>query len=82
MGKCLNCLEYTKHYKYIWIAILFGLLNNCLSGMNYYDIFEEIKIINTDEQKEFKTHGLIHQIFNYFGTFLISLFILLNQQKK
>ena len=82
MGKCLNCLEYTKHYKYIWIAILFGLLNDCLSGMNYYGIFKEIKIFPGGAQNKFKIHGLIHQIFNYFGTFLISLFILLNQQKK
>lgn len=82
MGKCLNCLEYTKHYKYIWIAILFGLLNDCLSGMNYYGIFKEIKIFPGGAQNKFKNHGLIHQIFNYFGTFLISLFILLNQQKK
>ena len=82
MGQCLNCKENAKHYKYIWIAILFELLNNSLSGMNYNNIFKEIKVFSKDAQKEYKIHGLIHQIFNYFGTFLISLFILLNQQKK
>ena len=82
MGKCLNFEEYTKNYKYIGLAIFVGLLNNSLSGINYYDVFKEIKIFKNDSQDEFKNHGLIHQIFNYFGTFIISFFILKIQQKK
>lgn len=82
MKKCINCEEYSKHYKYIWLAIIFELLNSSIVGMNYLEIFYGIKIINSTTQEKFTVHKLIHQIFNYFGTFIISYLILKNQQNK
>ena len=82
MKKCINCEEYSKHYKYIFLAIIFQLFNNSLSGIKYIELFKELKIIKSDTQNKFKTHELIHQIFKYFGTFIISIFIFKSQKEK
>ena len=41
-------------------------------GFNYNESFNEVKILSGGKQKLFSKHNLIHQMFNYMGTFIIS----------
>ena len=81
MKKCISFGEFNKYYIYILLTIFFLLLNDSLYGFNYVDIFEDVKIINTDTQQYFSFHHLIHQIFNYFGTCILG-FIFYKYEKK
>ena len=38
--------------KYIILAIIFGLFNNILSGINYYEAFEALRLIPTDDKEK------------------------------
>ena len=64
---------YNNNYKYIILAIIFSLLNNSLTIINYYSAFKGIRLFLTETQTEYSKHGLIHQIFNFFGVFIISI---------
>ena len=75
MAKLIGLGFYNKNYIYIILAISCGLFNNALSLINYYSAFEPLRLFPTKAQSEYSSHGLIHQIFYYFGTFIISYFI-------
>jgi hypothetical protein len=55
------------------LAICCGLFNNALSQINYYNAFQPLRLLPTKDQEQYSNHGLIHQIFYYFGTFIISI---------
>ena len=82
MSYCISFGRINKNYKYIIYAIVFGLLNNSISGINYYNVFKEIKVKFTENQGNASIHILIHQIFYYFGTFLLSSFLYRFQKGK
>ena len=65
--------NYNKNYIYIVLAICCGLFNNTLSQINYYTAFQPLRLLPTEDQEKYSNHGLIHQIFYYFGTFIISI---------
>ena len=71
-----------KHYKYFILAICFGLFNNSLGGINYYNAFQMLRLIPTSFQEKYSNHLLIRQIFYYFGTFIISLIYLFSQKNE
>ena len=73
MSKYLGFGYYNSNYKYIILYIFFRLFNNSLSGINYYSAFVSIKLFSTDTQNKFSNHGLVHLIFNHFGTFILSI---------
>ena len=74
MAKCISCGGFNKYFIYIFLSIFFKILNDSLYGYNYNDGFEDVKIINTPTQDYFSWHNLIHQIFGYIGTTIISIF--------
>ena len=85
MAICISCGGFNKYFIYIFLSISFQILNYSLYGYNYNDAFEEVKIINTPTQDYFSWHNLIHQIFGYFGTTIMSIIFYkyeLNASKK
>jgi len=72
MSKCISCGGFNKYFIYILLAIFFKIFYDSLYGFNYNDSFEEVKIFNTRTQDYLSWHGLIHQIFCYIGTTIIS----------
>ena len=72
MGKYISFGKFNKYFYYIILAFFFDLLNDALYGFNYLDMFTEMKIITSETQTYFSWHHLIHQIFNYFGTFIFA----------
>ena len=75
MKKFISCGKFNKYFYYIILAFFFELINDTLYGFNYLDIFREVKIIDTKTQAYFSWHHIIHQIFNYFGTTIIAIFL-------
>ena len=85
MAIYISCGGFNKYFIYIFLSISFQILNYSLYGYNYNDAFEEVKIINTPTQDYFSWHNLIHQIFGYFGTTIMSIIFYkyeLNASKK
>jgi hypothetical protein len=74
MAKCISCGGFNKYFIYIFLSISFKILNDSLYGYNYNDAFEDVKIFNTPTQDYFSWHNLIHQIFGYIGTTIMSIF--------
>ena len=72
MEKCISCGKFNNSYYYIILIFIFDFLNDSLYGFNYLDLFKDLKLIDTKTQAYFSWHHLIHQIFNYFGTFIFS----------
>ena len=61
-----------KNYKYILFALFFGVLNNSIEGINYYNTFETLRLVPSETQDQYSSHFLIRLVFYYFGTFIIS----------
>ena len=61
-----------KNYKYILYALFFGVLNNSIEGINYYNTFETLRLVPSETQDQYSSHFLIRLVFYYFGTFIIS----------
>ena len=74
MAKCISCGGCNKYFIYILLTIFFKIVNDSLYGFNYNDSFEDVKIFNTHTQDYFSWHSLIHQIFGYIGTIILSIF--------
>ena len=78
--------EYNKYYKYIIFALFFILLSDLLNGMTYHGTFGTLRLFSTHTQKIFSNHILIHSIFYFFGTFIISIIFyiieLINAENK
>ena len=72
MGKYISFGKFNKYFYYIILTFFFDLINDFLYGFNYLDIFIDVKIIDTAAQDYFSWHHFIHQIFNYFGTFILA----------
>ena len=79
--KLISCGLYNRYYKYILLSTFFKILNDSLYGFNYSNAFKEVKIFGGKKQKRFSKHYLVHQIFNYIGTALMS-FLFEKYQKK
>ena len=73
MGKYISFGKFNKNFYYIILTFFFDLINDFLYGFNYLDIFTDVKIIDTKAQDYFSWHHFIHQIFNYFGTFIFAI---------
>ena len=71
-----------KNYKYILLALFFGVLNNSIEGINYYNTFETLRLVPSKTQVEYSSHFLIRQVFYYFGTFIISLIFKIYESRK
>ncbi len=72
MGNYIGCGKFNKYYYYIFLTFFFELLNDFLYGFNYLDFLKDAKFIDTKTQMYFSWHHIIHQIFNYFGTFILA----------
>ena len=75
---------YSRHYKYILLSLVHWLLFSMINGLNYNDVFETIRLrISPNQiQKKFEKHELIHQIFCYFGTCVMSLIFYKYEKKR
>ena len=58
-----------KYNRYIIIITLTELLTSMLYGLNHNETFSEVKIASDT----FSRHSLIHEFWNYFGTFIIAI---------
>ena len=82
MVAIISCGEFNIYSKYIILSILFQIINACLSGLNYDDIFEDgVKIFNSKEQLLFAKHYYIHLIFNYIGQCILT-FLFIRDEKN
>ena len=68
MVKCLSIGNCNRYFIYIFLSILFHILNDTLYGFNYNDSFVDVKFIDTKTQDYFSWHDLIHKIFSFLGT--------------
>lgn len=82
MSKYILFGNYNKNYKFILYAILFSLLNNFLTEINYYSAFKSLRLFPTDEQKKFSQHSYIHKMFSYFGIFILSIAFYFYEKKS
>ena len=73
MAKCISCGGFNRYFIYIILSIFFRLFNDILYGFNYNEIFEDVKIFNSTTQDFLSWHSLIHEIFGYIGTIMISI---------
>ena len=74
MTKCISFGGFPQKSKYIFLSALFLFLNDCIFGMNYNNIFRDIRIIPASTQKDFKQHKFIRYIFCYGVTCILSYF--------
>ena len=72
MKNYISCGKFNYYNYYIIFIFIFDLINESLYGFNYIDLFDDFKIINTKTQLYFSWHHIIHQTFNYFGTFIFA----------
>ena len=70
-------LYYNKFELYIIVIAILTVINFCLYGLNHNEMFPDIMFCN----KKFSNHYLIHELWSYFGTFIIAFFCNLNEIK-
>ena len=63
----------TKIYLDIILTIFFKILYNCSYQLDYNKTFREIRLINTETQKELISHYFIHCFYCSIGIFFISI---------
>ena len=72
--KYISIGKFKKSFIYIILSVVFLILKDSLYGFNYLYSLKEIILFNSDTQKLFSQHILIHNTFNYFGALIISFF--------
>lgn len=74
MAKYIKFGKWNKQFKYIFLTILFILLNDYLNGFNYENIFLTMKIFDFEGlNSNFSSHKIIHQFFSYIGLLIIAI---------
>ena len=64
---------------YLFLIILLKILDDCLYGINYNETFEEINLYKVISDNDI-SHKFIHITFQYFGTGLLGVFILIYEK--
>ena len=82
MQKYIGLGEWNKNFKYIFITGFFSVLTDFLFGDELNDSFNMVKFYNSKTQIELYNHITVHEIFRYFGLFIILLIIYVIQFKK
>ena len=78
MVKCFSCGEWNNKNKYIFLSIIFLLINKFFFGFIFdEEIKYEIKILDNGI---FSEHYLIHQIFLYFTCILLGCLLHIHQK--
>ena len=86
MGKFLSCGKYNKNYKYILLAVIFGLISTIIFAKGYCTDSKYIYIARVYPEETEKiqialsNNIIIHNIYRNFGILIISI-ILLNFEK-
>jgi len=70
MEKCISCGRINKYYGYIFLSVLFMLLQDLAYGTNYNNSFRELIIFKLQNE-----HKIIHDVFCYLVVFFSSLVI-------
>ena len=76
MGNYIGYGQYNHLYRYIWFYIVFKFVSEYIVG----EFFEEK--IGLIEKNSMPQNILIHEAFNYLGTFIISSFLFLYNTRK
>ena len=82
MGKFLSCGKYNENYKYILLAVIFGLISTIIFGKGYckdskYIYFARAYPEETEKiQIALSHHIIIHNIYRNFGILIISIILL------
>ena len=72
-------MEYFNHYYlYILIIIISSNVSDLIYGINHNETFATVRISSED----FSKHYLIHELWNYFGTLIISLCLSIYENNK
>ena len=73
MGAYILFGKWNKNYKYIFLTIFVNILSDIIRGVNYEQIFKEIRLFGTSIT--FSQHNYIHQLFNYLGVFIFAIIL-------
>ena len=65
----VSCGQLDNNSSYIWLAIFFIVVNSCFYGLNNNEIFETLKILNSN----LSSHIIIRYFFNYLVICIIGL---------
>ena len=80
MAKCISLGKYSRHFIYIIFFVIISLLNNSLFSINYYQAFNEIRLIPRNSYSDFE---FIRQILSYyFGTSIIAFIFSIKEKKN
>ena len=81
---CISLGEYNGNYKYILLSAIFLMIYTIAFGMNYNNIFTDIKFfpLSKETEKKFKKNYFIRQIFCYLMTFFLSLILYKYEMNK
>ena len=82
MTKYITFGSFNKNYCYILLTGLFSILTDFIYGYKLSDSFTLLKLFDSDIQKKLYNHLTIHEIFRYFGLFIILLLVQLYKYLK
>ena len=77
MGKYISLGQYNKNYKYFLLSLAFRVLNECIYGLQYRDLYKDISFFGDEAKIFFNKHEMINTIFNYFAIIIISLILII-----
>jgi len=70
MEDCISCGKINKYFGYIFLSVLFKLLQDLAFGTNYNNSFQGLKLFEMP-----KDHYIIHDLFGYMVVFFSSLIV-------
>ena len=73
MAKYISLGKFNKNHLYIVYSIFFLILKDVITGYNYNNSF--LEVFSQGSQENFSQHIIIHDIFCYLYTFIMSLFL-------
>ena len=88
MGKFLSCGKYNKNYKYILLAVIFGLISTIIFGKGYCTDSKYLYIARAYPEETEKIqialshHIIIHNIYRNFGILIISIILLYHEKSS
>ena len=73
MVYCISFGKFRTSFWYLFLSIVFKVINDMLYGFNHNNnTFKDVKLFNDDVQNSLSKHIILHNAFNYFGTFILA----------
>jgi len=77
MKDCISCGKINKYFGYIFLSVLFKLLQDVVFGTNYNNSFQELKLFKMPND-----HYVIHDLFGYMVVFFSSLIVYICRKNR